>query len=416
MELMPGYKQTEVGVIPEDWTVTTLGAVYSLTNGFNSDKSAYGSGTRFINVLEPINLSHITAEKIPGRVRVTESQASAYAVRAGDIVLNRTSETDKDLGKIAVYTGIEQVVFGGFVIRGRQKTDTFDPAYSGYALRGEMVRPQIVSLGQGAVRANISQQSLQRVFVVVPPRPEQLAIARALLEIDQYLSTLDQLIAKKCDIRKAAMQELLTGKRRLPGFEGEWEVKSLGDIADVRSGGTPSTSRSDFWDGGVPWCTPTDITALEGRKYIRATARTISTAGLAASSAELIPALSLIMTSRATIGECAINQHTVTSNQGFKNLVPSDSVDIEYLYYFMCTQKAGLTALCSGSTFLEIGKKQVSNYRVLIPIDRNEQVAIAAILSEMDDELAALETRRDKTLALKQAMMQELLTGRIRLR
>jgi type I restriction enzyme S subunit len=279
-----------------------------------------------------------------------------------------------------------------------------------------MVRPQIVSLGQGAVRANISQQSLQRVFVVVPPRPEQLAIARALLEIDQYLSTLDQLIAKKCDIRKAAMQELLTGKRRLPGFEGEWEVKSLGDIADVRSGGTPSTSRSDFWDGGVPWCTPTDITALEGRKYIRATARTISTAGLAASSAELIPALSLIMTSRATIGECAINQHTVTSNQGFKNLVPSDSVDIEYLYYFMCTQKAGLTALCSGSTFLEIGKKQVSNYRVLIPIDRNEQVAIAAILSEMDDELAALETRRDKTLALKQAMMQELLTGRIRLR
>jgi len=416
MELMPGYKQSEVGVIPEDWTVTTLGAVYSLTNGFNSDKSAYGSGTRFINVLEPINLSHITAEKIPGRVRVTESQASAYAVRAGDIVLNRTSETGEDLGKIAVYTGIEQVVFGGFVIRGRQKTDTFDPAYSGYALRGEMVRPQIVSLGQGAVRANISQQSLQRVFVVVPPRPEQLAIARALLEIDQYLSTLDQLIAKKCDIRKAAMQELLTGKRRLPGFEGEWEVKSLGDIADVRSGGTPSTSRSDFWDGGVPWCTPTDITALEGRKYIRATARTISTAGLAASSAELIPALSLIMTSRATIGECAINQHTVTSNQGFKNLVPSDSVDIEYLYYFMCTQKAGLTALCSGSTFLEIGKKQVSNYRVLIPIDRNEQVAIAAILSEMDDELAALETRRDKTLALKQAMMQELLTGRIRLR
>jgi len=237
MELKPGYKQTEMGVIPEEWTVTTLGAVYSFTNGFNSDKTAYGSGTKFINVLEPINLSHITAEKIPGRVRVTESQASAYAVRAGDIVLNRTSETDEDLGKIAVYTGIEHVVFGGFVIRGRQKTDTFDPAYSGYALRSEMVRTQIISLGQGAVRANISQQSLQRVFVVVPPKHEQLAIARALLEIDQYLSNLDQLIAKKRDIKQAAMQELLTGKRRLPGFEGEWELKRLGEhVKFLRNG------------------------------------------------------------------------------------------------------------------------------------------------------------------------------------
>ena len=81
----------------------------------------------------------------------------------------------------------------------------------------------------------------------------------------------------------------------------------------------------------------------------------------------------------------------------------------------MCTQKAGLTALCGGSTFLEIGKKQVSDYKVLIPIDRNEQVAIAAILSDIDTELTALEASRDKTRALKQAMMQELLTGRIRL-
>jgi type I restriction enzyme S subunit len=105
----------------------------------------------------------------------------------------------------------------------------------------------------------------------------------------------------------------------------------------------------------------------------------------------------------------------MTTNQGFKNVVPSVSVDVEFLYYLMTTQKSGLIALCGGSTFLEIGKKHLSTYEIRLPKDRIEQAAIATVLSDMDAELVALEARRDKTRALKQAMMQELLTGRTRL-
>jgi len=105
----------------------------------------------------------------------------------------------------------------------------------------------------------------------------------------------------------------------------------------------------------------------------------------------------------------------MTTNQGFKNIVPFAKVDVEFLYYMMTTQKSGLIALCGGSTFLEIGKKQFSAYEITIPKDQAEQTAIAAVLSDMDTELSALEARRDKTRALKQAMMQELLTGRTRL-
>jgi type I restriction enzyme S subunit len=211
------------------------------------------------------------------------------------------------------------------------------------------------------------------------------------------------------------MQQLLTGQIRLPGFSGEWEVKRLGELGEIRSGGTPSTTQPHFWDGEVPWCTPTDITALRGYKYLVNTARMISSAGLQASSAEVIPARSLIMTSRATIGACAINLVPMTTNQGFKNVVPFAQFDVEFLYYLMTTQEAGLVALCGGSTFLEISKKQLSAYGLLLPRDRAEQTAIAAVLSDMDAELAALEARRDKTRNLKQAMMQELLTGRIRI-
>ena len=121
------------------------------------------------------------------------------------------------------------------------------------------------------------------------------------------------------------------------------------------------------------------------------------------------------MTTRATIGECAINLVPVTTNQGFKSIVTFEDTDVEFLYYLMVTQKTSLVALCAGSTFLEIGKKQLSGYAIFLPGDRDEQEAIAAVLSDLDGEISALEARRDKTREIKQAMMQELLTGKTRL-
>jgi type I restriction enzyme, S subunit len=121
------------------------------------------------------------------------------------------------------------------------------------------------------------------------------------------------------------------------------------------------------------------------------------------------------MTSRATIGECAINTVPLSTNQGFKNFVPFQSVDGEFLYYLLTTQKQGFVGLCGGSTFLEIGKIQLRNYLVKLPPAKNEQTAIATTLSDMDTEISVIEAKLAKARALKQGMMQELLTGRIRL-
>ena len=267
---------------------------------------------------------------------------------------------------------------------------------------------------QGA-KAGINLKTVREVPLALPPSlAEQRAITTALSDVDALLQALDRLIAKKRDIKQATMQQLLTAQTRLPGFEGEWGIYRLDEIAEIRSGGTPSTAKVEFWNGGIPWCTPTDITALGGRKYLSTTERNISDAGLRSSSAEVIPPRSIIMTTRATIGECAINTVPMTTNQGFKNLVPA-SVDYEYLYYLMTTQKERLTQLCAGSTFLEIGKRQLARFNIYLPQDVKEQRAIATVLADMDAELEALQQRRTKTTALKQAMMQELLTGRTRL-
>ncbi len=265
-------------------------------------------------------------------------------------------------------------------------------------------------------RAKLNRAELDKIEVSLPPtKAEQEAIAEALSDADGLIESLEQLLAKKRQLKQGAMKELLTGKKRLPGFSGEWEANPLGQLANIRSGDTPSTTQPQFWDGDILWCTPTDITALNGFKYLSSTSRTISHEGLKSSSAELIPANSIVMTSRATIGECAINRVPVTTNQGFKNFVCADAVDVEFLYYLLLTQKQAFISLCGGSTFLEIGKTQLAGFEVRVPTTVAEQAAIAAILSDMDAEIAALEGKLAKARELKQGMMQELLTGRIRL-
>ena len=195
----------------------------------------------------------------------------------------------------------------------------------------------------------------------------------------------------------------------------DWEVVKLGDVAEIKSGGTPSTSNKDFWDGEIAWCTPTDITALKGDKYLTQTNRNITKSGLQYSAAELLPVDSIVMTSRATIGECAIAKIPVATNQGFKNFICSDKADSEFLYYLLGTQKKRFIALCAGSTFLEININQVRNFQVALPESKPEQTAIAAILSDTDRLLAALRALIGKKRAVKTAAMQQLLSGSLRL-
>jgi type I restriction enzyme S subunit len=169
MEVKAGYKKTGVGVIPDEWDVKTFAELFEFRNGVNADKAAYGQGVRFINVLEPITYSHIRGPEITGQVTLPEAMVTSYAVRRGDVLFNRTSETQEEVALAAVYLGSERVVFGGFVIRGRPLAENFDPVYAGYALRAPCIRSQIIPMGQGAVRANVGQQNLGRVLAPLPP-------------------------------------------------------------------------------------------------------------------------------------------------------------------------------------------------------------------------------------------------------
>ena len=418
--MKPGYKQTEVGVIPEEWKCTTVRGIASRARNaivggpFGSDLVSRDYVEHGVPVIRGQNMS---GQWVSGSfVFVTPAKAKsleANLARPGDIVFTQRGT----LGQVSL---VPPQPFESYLVSQSQmklsvNREAADSVFFFYVFTSEeqqeLIRGGTIQTGVPHLNLGI----LRGIPVQLPPLPEQRAIATALSDVDGLLGGLDRLIAKKRDLKQAAMQQLLTGQTRLPGFHEQWEVQRLDALADIRSGGTPSTGEPRFWDGDVPWCTPTDITTLNGHKYLGETARMITQLGLKASSAEMIPAHSVVMTSRATIGECAINAVPVSTNQGFKNFVPFATTDVDFLYYLLVTQKQGFVSLCGGSTFLEIGKTQLTAYEVRLPRTKAEQTGIAAVLSDMDAELTALEQRRAKTRALKQGMMQELLTGRTRL-
>ncbi len=414
MELRAGYKQTEVGVVPESWEQYFLSDVCDRIGvGLATSVTKYyrQSGVPIVRNLNIKDGYFDGADML----YLSEDFAKANFSKAAKAFDVLTVHTGSNLGQTCVLPASFDGCQTFTTLITTPKKRILDPEFlcihmSSAVGRGEMDRLQV-----GGGKGNLNTGDLKKYRVAIPPLPEQRAIATALSDVDTLLAKIDHLISKKRDLKQAAMQQLLTGQTRLPGFSGEWEVKRLGDVADIRSGGTPSTTQPAFWAGNVPWCTPTDITALNGFKYLEDTNRKISDEGLRSSSAELIPAWSIVMTSRATIGECAINRVPVSTNQGFKNFIPHGWVDVDFLYYLLLTQRQTFIGLCSGSTFLEINKAQLSSVNVNIPRNKAEQTAISTVLSDMDAELAALEARREKTRALKQGMMQALLTGRIRL-
>lgn len=194
----------------------------------------------------------------------------------------------------------------------------------------------------------------------------------------------------------------------------DWQRVKLNKIVKIVGGGTPSINNPSYWNGDIPWFTPSDITNYRS-KYIFNSNRYITHAGLKHSSALLLPKGTILLCTRATIGEMSILAIEGATNQGFQNLVSQNKVETDFLYYALMQNKNNIIAKAKGSTFLEISKNELGKIQISIPNDRNEQIAIANALSDADSLIASLQKLIAKKKAIKQGAMQELLTGKRRL-
>ena len=397
-------------MIPEDWDELPLGSLFNFKNGLNKAKEFFGHGTPIVNYMDVFNQSGLQSSVILGRVDVNRDELKAYEARRGDVFFTRTSETVEEIGIASVMTGeVQDTVFSGFILRARPVDDSLDNEFKRYCFSAPYFRQQVTMRASYTTRALTNGRSLSAALLARPPLPQQRAIAAALSDADALIAALEGMIAKKRDLKQAAMQHRLTGKTRLPGFSGEWEVKDAADFGQIVTGGTPKTENREYWGGNIPWVTPTDIT---DRRDIQFSERMITESGF--DQLRPLPKNTLLVTCIASIGKNAILTDEGACNQQINAIIPSPRYNVRFLYYLIEFHKDYLIGNAGITATLIISKRDFSTIPFSVPT-LAEQIAIAEVLSDMDADLASLEAQVAKARAVKQGMMQELLTGKVRL-
>lgn len=333
-----------------------------------------------------------------------------YKLEVGDIVFGRKGSVDRSATVRPAQSGW---FLGSDGIRVRLGAG-IDQLFVGYALQRREARQWLVANSTGTTMATLNQQVLDGVPLVLPSPSEQHAVVNALDDISSLISSIERLIAKKRDIKQGLMQELLTGRTRLPGFSGAWRARAIGEFAQVKAGGTPSTAVRRYWGGQVRWMSSGEI----HRKRITEVDGRITDDGLRESAAQLLPVGTVLMALAGqgkTRGTVALSEVELATNQSIAGILPSGTHDPEFLYYNLDTrydEVRGESAGDGGRGGLNL--TIINKLRVLMPgID--EQRAVSGVLRDVDAEIAALGRRLGSARNVKYGMMQELLSGRTRL-
>ena len=384
-----GYKQTDVGVIPQDWDSPTLDTIAKRGSGHTPDKQhpEYWNGNikwislKDSDVLDQLYIEETAASVTPAGV----ANSSAVVHPAGTVVLSR----DAGVGKSAIMKS-DMAVSQHFMAW--QCGSKLDNIFLYYWLQAKKLEFERIAMGNTI--KTIGLPYFRSLRIPSPPLPEQRAIATALSDVDALLAKLDALIAKKRDLKVATMLQLLTGQTRLPGFGGEWEVKRLGELLSYEQPTNYLVSSSEYSDAN-------DVPVLTaGKTFVL---------GYTNEMEGIFAELPAIIFDDFTTATKYVTFPFKAKSSAMKILKPrSPSVNLRLVYEIMQVIDFKL------GDHKRYWISEYSKVAVKIP-SAAEQTAIATVLSDMDTELTALEARRDKTRALKQGMMQELLTGRIRL-
>ena len=417
-QVRSGYKLTDTGVYPEDWLACELGdlAPY-VTSGSRGWAEYYSDrGDPFVRIT---NLSRSTiyidqSDLKLVRLPVNDSEGLRTALADGDLLISITADigiigyVDSTLPKPSyINQHIALVRFSNYDIYSK---------YLSYFLAGERTQRLFRGSTDQGAKAGMNLAGIRAIKVVLPPIEEQRAIADALSDMDALISGLDQLIAKKRDIKQAVMQQLLTGKQRLPGFSGEWEVRRLGECLEFSPDYGINAPAVQFSDRLPTYIRITDITE-DGRL---STDSLVSVDSIDAPNYYLANGDIVFARTGASVGKSYLYRLSdgPLVFAGFLIRVRVNQLllfpDFLAAYVSTCPYWRWVQVMSMRSGQPGINGNEYAQLPIPVPTIE-EQTAIATILSDMGSELVTLETRRDKAHQLKQGMMQELLTGKIRI-
>ncbi len=413
MELRAGYKQTEVGVIPEDWEVRPARDVCRINQGLqipiaNRLKDPSSRAKKYLTI------QYLNEGK---GAEYIEDYTASVCCAASDVLMTRTGNTG------TVITNVEGVFHNNF-FKIKYDRQLLQRDFLVDYLRLDRLQRLILTKAGTSTIPDLNHNDFYSIPVIIPPKAEQEAIAGALSDADGLIESLEQLIAKKRHLKQGAMQQLLTGKKRLPGFSGEWEEYSLGQMGECHR--------------GVGYNPNTDLYASDTSSTVRLLrSNNIQDERIVFEDMQFVDSsrvadiqrlrcddvvLCMANGSRRLVGKAGRFSNSDGFEYTFGAFMGCFRPDIEstvpkFLFYLFQTEayRAHIGILLAGSSINNLRPSDVESLAIPVPVDRAEQTAIAAVLSDMDGEIEALETKLGKARQLKAGMMHNLLTGRIRL-
>jgi type I restriction enzyme, S subunit len=384
-DVPPGYKRTEVGVIPEDWRVFPLGSLATVSAGGTPSRTnpAYWGGDIPWVTTAQVNFNTITsADEFITKRGLEESAAKLESPSTLLIALYGQGPTRGRVAILGIKAATNQACAAIAV------NSNLSPFFLFHYLSGHY--ENIRGLSNKGNQANLNGALVKAFPVAVPSLPEQRAIAAALGDVDALIAALDALIAKKRAVKQAAMHQLLTGTTQLPGFSGEWEVRRIGNLAPLQRGFDLPTSQ--LRPGPHPVVYSNGVMNYHNQAIVKGPG---------------------VITGRSgTIGKVHFVEKDYWPHNTALWVTSFGGNDPKFVYYLYT--HLDLARFLSGSGVPTLNRNDVHIHEVACPSPA-EQRAIAAVLTDMDAEITALEQRRDKTKQIKQGMMQQLLTGRVRL-
>jgi type I restriction enzyme S subunit len=393
MEVRAGYRQTEVGIIPAEWEVRPCSEV--------SERIMVGIVIRPTQYYVPHGVPAFRSANIR-EGGITDSDLVYISASSNALLAKSQTRTGDILTVRTGYPGTSAVVrprhagYNCIDILITRPSRNVSPDFLAIWINSPFGKEQVLRNQGGLAQKHFNVGDMRNLVVALPPLPEQRAIAAAMSDVDALLGGLDRLIAKKRDLKQAAMQQLLTGQTRLPGFQGEWEVKRLGDVAHIKTGSRNNEDKAE--DGEYPFFVRSEVV-----ERINSYSHDCE--------AILVPG-------EGRIGEIFhyINGRFDVHQRVYAITQFKPGVSGKFVHRYMA-MNFGPWAMQNTvkATVDSLRLPTFQAFELRVPPTSGEQTAIAAVLSDMDAEVAALEARRDKTFALKQGMMQDLLAGRIRL-
>lgn len=430
-EISSNYKQTDLGIFPIDWEIHNLPDVIWFQEGPGLRKWQFKTkGLKVINVTNLQENGFLDLDRTDRHISWEEFEKTYkhFVCDEGDLVI---ASSGNSYCKVSIVRACDLPLLMNTSVIRFKPLGTFSKSYMDVYLKSKYFKDQIDLMITGGAQPNFGPAHLNLVKIPAPIcTQEQTAIANALSDVDALIQELEKLIAKKQAIKTATMQQLLTGRTRLPQFAhhpdgrkkgykpselGEipedWEVVALGYVVErFAGGGTPSRGRTEYWGGEIPWVTVKDFSTFSPVSA----QESITKQGLNSSASNLIARGTLITSTRMALGKAVIYDVDVAINQDLKALFCKAILDTKFLYYWFEINQKRIDELGSGSTVKGLSLSDLRSIAFLL-MKPEEQQAMSKILSEMDAELDALSFRLNKTRQIKQGMMQELLTGKTRL-